>query len=40
MTTPQTRLRAPASAAAGNVDVLLAGAGISGIGAGLPQPMN
>ena len=34
MSTPQTRLCAPASAAAGNVDVLLAGAAISGIGAG------
>ena len=34
MSTPQTRLCAPASAAAGNVGVLLAGAGIgiSGIG--------
>ncbi len=34
MSTPQTRLCAPASAAAGNAGVLLAGAGISGIGAG------
>jgi len=34
MSTPQTRLCTPASAAAGNVGVLLAGAGISGIGAG------
>jgi hypothetical protein len=34
MSTPQTRLSAPASAAAGHIDVLLAGAGISGIGAG------
>ncbi len=34
MSTPQTRPSTPVSAAAGNVDVLLAGAGISGIGAG------
>ncbi len=34
MSTPQARLSTPASAAAGNADVLLAGAGISGIGAG------
>ena len=32
MSTPQTRLCAPASAAAGNVGVLLAGAGIPGSG--------
>ena len=34
MSTPQTRLSAPASAAAGHIDILLADAGISGIGAG------
>jgi hypothetical protein len=34
MSTPQTRLSMPASAAAGTADVLLAGAGISGTGAG------
>ena len=34
MSTPKTRLSAPASAAAGHIDILLAGAGISGIGAG------
>jgi hypothetical protein len=34
MSTPQTRLSTPVSAAAGNVDVLPAGAGISEIGAG------
>lgn len=34
MSTPQTRPSTPVSAAAGNVDVLPAGAGISGIGAG------
>jgi hypothetical protein len=34
MSTPQTRLCAPASAASGNAGVLLAGAGISGIGGG------
>jgi hypothetical protein len=32
MSTPQTRPSTPVSAAAGNVDVLPAGAGISGIG--------
>ena len=34
MTTRQTRLCAPASAAAGHAGVLVAGAGISGIGDG------
>jgi hypothetical protein len=34
MSTPQTRPSTPVSAAAGNVDVLPAGGGISGIGAG------
>ena len=34
MSTPQTRLSTPASAAAGNIDVLPAGASISGIGVG------
>jgi len=32
MSTPQARLSTPASAVVGNVDVLLAGTGISGIG--------